>query len=266
MLTLSGGHALVLGGGSVLAQCVATRLLAMGTQVTLTVRTPEQCPEVLETLCAGGAPGTCAAVRVLPLALETARVGCEQLVSVLASDVPGYLVDCLHPGLEGYVAAMDPDVAEAYFAAAIGARHRILQAVTRLMLSARRKAATRLVGRLLFVSSAAAGMPGAGQGYYAAVKVAAEALYRSVGLELAGRGITTVSLRPGFVAAGRGERYLSEHPEVLRTVPLGRAITADEVASAILWLLSDQAVAVNATTITMDGGMSAGKQELPCNP
>jgi NAD(P)-dependent dehydrogenase (short-subunit alcohol dehydrogenase family) len=40
---------------------------------------------------------------------------------------------------------------------------------------------------------------------------------------------------------------------------LGRALTPAEVAHAVMFLLCDEAVGFNATTLTMDGGLSAGK-------
>ena len=115
-------------------------------------------------------------------------------------------------------------------------------------------------GRMVYVSSTAAGMPNPGQGFYAAAKQASEALYRSAGLELAPRGVTTVALRPGYVNAGRGNRYLNKNADVaLAKVPLGRALQIAEVVDTILFLLSDSAVGFNATALTMDGGLSAGK-------
>ena len=42
-------------------------------------------------------------------------------------------------------------------------------------------------------------------------------------------------------------------------IPLGRALTVQEVVEAVMFLLSDNAAGFNATTVTMDGGLSAGK-------
>ena len=78
--------------------------------------------------------------------------------------------------------------------------------------------------------------------------------------ELAGRGVTTAVLRPGYVDAGRGRRYLEQHAnQALSKVPLGRALTVTEVVHTIMFLLCEEAVGFNATVLTMDGGMSAGK-------
>ena len=115
-------------------------------------------------------------------------------------------------------------------------------------------------GRLIFVSSTAADMPNPGQGFYAAAKLASEALYRNLGLELGDRGITTVSLRPGYIDSGRGREYIKTRGEdVLEMVPIKRALTGTEVAETILFLLSDSAAGFNATEISLDGGLTAGK-------
>ncbi len=115
-------------------------------------------------------------------------------------------------------------------------------------------------GRIVYISSTAAGRPNPGQGFYAAAKKAAEALYHNLGLELAGRGITTVTLRLGYVDAGRGRRYLVQNTrQALAKVPLGRSLAIAEIVDTIMFLLCDSAAGFNATVLTMDGGLSAGK-------
>jgi enoyl-[acyl-carrier-protein] reductase (NADH) len=41
--------------------------------------------------------------------------------------------------------------------------------------------------------------------------------------------------------------------------PIKRAITGEEIAQTILFLLSDGAASINATEISMDGGLTSGK-------
>ena len=101
--------------------------------------------------------------------------------------------------------------------------------------------------------------PNPGQGFYAAAKLASEALYRNLGLELANRGITTVTLRPGYIATGRGTKYIRANEDISGRIPLGRVLTGKEVAEAILFFLSDNAGGFNAVEICMDGGLSAAK-------
>ncbi|MEJ2155567.1 MAG: SDR family oxidoreductase [Desulfobacteraceae bacterium] len=164
-----------------------------------------------------------------------------------------YLVDFAQGDLEGLVASVDAEEVSAYVEVNIANRAEVIQQVSRAMVSRRK-------GRMVYISSAAAGRPNPGQGFYAAAKLASEALYRNAGLELASRGVTTVILRPGYINAGRGRCYLASNGDtVLAKVPLGRALEIGEVVAAILFLLSDGAAGFNATILTMDGGLTAGK-------
>jgi 3-oxoacyl-[acyl-carrier protein] reductase len=164
-----------------------------------------------------------------------------------------YLVDFAQEDLEGLVASVDPAAMSAYLETNIAGRAAVMQRVARSMLAGR-------FGRMVHVSSLAAERPNPGQGFYAASKLAAEALYKNMGVELAARGITTVSLRPGYVDAGRGRDYLDKHAHAaLDKVPLGRALLSQEVVDTILFLLCDSAAGINAAVVTMDGGLAAAK-------
>jgi len=164
-----------------------------------------------------------------------------------------YLVDFAQGDMESYIAAADEDLVDRYFRENVSFRAEVLKKAARAMLPKKR-------GRLVFVSSAAAQRANPGQGFYAAAKLASEALYRNLGLELGPRGVTAVTLRPGYVDAGRGRVFLQDRgPQVLERVPIRRALAGREVAEAVLFLLSDGAAGINATEITMDGGGTSGK-------
>ncbi|MBE1426297.1 3-oxoacyl-[acyl-carrier protein] reductase [Desulfomicrobium macestii] len=161
-----------------------------------------------------------------------------------------YLVDLAHADHEVLLAASGETDMDAYFQANIANRLLLLKAVTRSMLA-------RRFGRLVHLSSTAAAMPAPGQGFYCAAKRSAEGLYQSLALELGPRGITSLSLRLGLVDAGRGERFLDREN---RRQDLSRKIvTVDQAAGTLLFLLSDQALALTCTTITMDAGLTAQK-------
>jgi 3-oxoacyl-[acyl-carrier protein] reductase len=164
-----------------------------------------------------------------------------------------FLVDFAQGNMESLVASANGADTCTFFSENVSARAEVLKRTSRAMLKKRQ-------GRLVFISSSAAARPNPGQGFYAAAKLASEALYRNLGLELGSRGITTVTLRPGYIKAGRGRQYIqSNEGELLRKVPISRALRAKEVVEAILFFLSDSARGFNATEIAMDGGLTAGK-------
>jgi NAD(P)-dependent dehydrogenase (short-subunit alcohol dehydrogenase family) len=106
---------------------------------------------------------------------------------------------------------------------------------------------------IVFLSSAAATL-GAPDEYvwYAASKGAIESLTVGLARELATEGIRVNAVAPGPIetdihAPGRLERITPQ-------VPMGRAGTAEEVAEAILFLLSDAASFITGTVLRVAGG------------
>ncbi len=245
-LKFSGTRALLLGGSCDLALALGEVMIASGLHPLLTYRNAQGQARIHERLRTHGRQ-----YDAFHLDLEAPEQG-GGLDQVLNQGVD-YLVDMAQGDLEGLVPAVDGRAVGDYFAANIGARAIVIQQVARAMLANKK-------GRMLHISSTAAARPNPGQGFYAAAKQAAEALYRNLGLELSGRGITTVILRPGYVDAGRGRRYLEQNTrQALARVPLGRLLTIAELVDAIMFLLCDSAAGFNATVLTMDGGASAGK-------
>ncbi|RDD62216.1 glucose 1-dehydrogenase [Ferruginivarius sediminum] len=93
--------------------------------------------------------------------------------------------------------------------------------------------------------------------WYAASKGAVDSLTVGLAKEVAGEGIRVNGVAPGLTVtdihaessgdAGRVEKLAP-------SVPLGRAGTPEEVANAVLWLMSDAASYVTGTTIRVSGG------------
>lgn len=245
-LRFSGRNALVLGGTCDLALCLAESMIETSLFPIVTYRTEEGLKRLSDKL------------RNYPGEYESfyldlgKRDSLDRFVSRKGKEID-FLVDFAQGDFEGFIASADEDGLHGYFSENISFRAELLKKISRAMV--RKKE-----GRLIFISSTAALRPNPGQGFYAAAKLASEALYRNLGLELGGRGITTVTLRPGYVNAGRGRRYMeTREEEVLRKVPIRRALYERELAETVLFFLSDSARGFNATEINMDGGLTAGK-------
>lgn len=92
------------------------------------------------------------------------------------------------------------------------------------------------------------------------------ALSRSIAVDYGARGIRSNTLCPGWVvtpmgdgamdalAAARGISRQDAYDLATRHVPLGRAATAQEIASCCLFLASDESSIVTGTTLVADGG------------
>ena len=95
---------------------------------------------------------------------------------------------------------------------------------------------------------------------YTASKGGVLALSRELGVEFARRGVRVNALCPGPVDTPLlQELYANDPAEAARRlihVPMGRFARAEEIASAALFLASDESSYVNATAFVVDGGIT----------
>ncbi len=245
-LHFSGNRVLILGGSSDLAITLAELMIKSDLFPILTYRNDEGERYISEAL--------------QPFAGKynshyldfSDRDSVDSLFHQIGNDID-FLVDFVQGDLESLIASADEDSIYRYFTENVSFRAEILKRAGRAMLKKKR-------GKLVFISSTAADKPNPGQGFYASAKLASEALYRNLGIELGRHGITTVSLRPGYIDAGRGKAFIkARQKEVMKKVPIKRALTGQEVAETILFFLSDSSKGFNATEICIDGGLTAGK-------
>jgi NAD(P)-dependent dehydrogenase (short-subunit alcohol dehydrogenase family) len=113
-------------------------------------------------------------------------------------------------------------------------------------------------GVIINLSSAAAllGSPGE-YVWYAASKGGVDSLTTGLAKEVAMEGIRVASVTPGMIATEIHERSTGDEARVERirpTIPMQRIGTADEIANAILFLMSDKASYITGTTLRVSGG------------
>jgi NAD(P)-dependent dehydrogenase (short-subunit alcohol dehydrogenase family) len=95
---------------------------------------------------------------------------------------------------------------------------------------------------------------------YSASKGGIFAMMRVMAYDFSRLNIRVNMVIPGFIDTPMND-FVMKDPEQLKywsdQVPIGRAGTADEIASAILWLASDEASYCVGTALVVDGGQSA---------
>jgi NAD(P)-dependent dehydrogenase (short-subunit alcohol dehydrogenase family) len=100
----------------------------------------------------------------------------------------------------------------------------------------------------------------AGRSAYVASKHAVIGMTRSVALEMASVKTRVNCLCPGATKTATFERWANEAGEAARglndIIPLGRPAEPEEMASTVLWLLSDASSYLTGQTIIVDGGFS----------
>jgi NAD(P)-dependent dehydrogenase (short-subunit alcohol dehydrogenase family) len=112
-------------------------------------------------------------------------------------------------------------------------------------------------GVIINISSVNGRQPGEGQAAYCAAKAGVDMLTRCGALELGSRGIRVVGIAPGLVETPL-TRHELEKPAMrelfLGVIPMRRAVEAQEIAAAAVFLASDHARSINGETLAIDGG------------
>jgi 3-oxoacyl-[acyl-carrier protein] reductase len=95
-----------------------------------------------------------------------------------------------------------------------------------------------------------------GQGNYAASKAGLIGLTKSLAQEVASRGVRVNAVAPGFILSDMTDAMPEAAREkMLEHIPLKRAGTPEDVASAVLFFASDMSVYITGQTLPVDGGM-----------
>ena len=112
-------------------------------------------------------------------------------------------------------------------------------------------------GAIINIASATALRANPGQANYAAAKGGLLAFSRTLAAELSPKGIRVNAVVPGLIDAGMVQRMDHRALEKGKAmIPLGRLGTAEEVASVVLFLASDDAAYVVGCELPVDGGLT----------
>jgi 3-oxoacyl-[acyl-carrier protein] reductase len=124
-----------------------------------------------------------------------------------------------------------------------------IKAVARTMIKQRS-------GSIVNVSSVIGVMGNIGQANYSASKAGLIGLTKSTAKELAARGITCNAIAPGFISSDMTSKLPDNiKEEYLKSIPLGRLGTPDDVANAISFLVSKNANYITGQVLHIDGGL-----------
>jgi len=112
-------------------------------------------------------------------------------------------------------------------------------------------------GRIVIVSSTAGQRGEAHYSNYAASKGGQISFAKSLAPELASFGINVNCVAPGWVLTDMTEKDLTDETtreSIIRTVPLGRAATPEEIAGPIVFLCSEWANHITGEVLNVNGG------------
>lgn len=249
--------AVITGAGQGIGEGVARRLAGEGAAVAVTDLSLDGARRVArEIQDAGG--------RAEPYQLDvTSPEHIEQVVTQVEQDLgtPTLAVPCAgvsitHPFLELPVKAWDLTLN-----VNLRGTFLLVQSVARRMVDA------RLKGGMVLIASVAGRGGRAILADYAASKAGVISLTRSAALALAPHGITVNAVCPGVVETPMTRRLHEERSRIsgktpeesladmVKTIPLGRIETVDDVANAIVFLLSEEGSYITGQALNVCGGL-----------
>lgn len=127
--------------------------------------------------------------------------------------------------------------------------YRASKAVLRSMMKAR-------FGRIVNISSVVGTMGNAGQTNYAATKAGMIGFSKSLAREVGSRGITVNCVAPGFIDTDMTKALADNDKEaLLGNIALGKLGEPQDIANAVLFLVSNEAGYITGQTLHVNGGM-----------
>ncbi|MDH5662744.1 MAG: 3-oxoacyl-[acyl-carrier-protein] reductase [Elusimicrobiota bacterium] len=112
-------------------------------------------------------------------------------------------------------------------------------------------------GKIVNIASIVGIIGNIGQANYSASKAGLIALTKTCARELASRRINVNAVAPGFIQTSMTERLPAQVKEKLSSqIPFGEIGKPEDVASAVLFLVSEEASYVTGEVIRVDGGMA----------
>jgi len=114
-------------------------------------------------------------------------------------------------------------------------------------------------GRIINVTSVFGQMGQAGQANYAASKAGLIGLTMAMAREVASRNITCNAVAPGFIETSMTAALSDEFKQnAVKSIPLGRVGSPEDVASAVCFLASEEASYITGHVLNVNGGLLMG--------
>jgi 3-oxoacyl-[acyl-carrier protein] reductase len=132
-----------------------------------------------------------------------------------------------------------------------------LEAAFRLMRAAAKPMMKARHGRIISITSVVGATGNPGQINYAAAKAGLVGMSKSLGQELASRGITVNCVAPGFIRTAMTDTLPDAQKDALNArIPMGRMGEGEDIGAAVAYLASNEAGYITGQTLHVNGGMA----------
>jgi len=242
MFDLTNKTALVTGASGGIGEAIATTLHAQGATVAISGTRKEKLDEVAAKLDDR--------VHVTPCNLSD-----KEAVSALVGQAEEAMgkVDILvnNAGItkDNLFMRMKDEEWDDVIAVNLSASFTLMRSAIRGMMRARS-------GRIVNITSISAFIGNPGQANYAASKAGLVGMSKSLAREIAPRGITVNCIAPGFISTPMTDDLNEKQTEAIaQAIPSGVFGEPNDIASAVLYLSSDEAKYMTGQTLHINGGM-----------
>ena len=251
---LSGQTAIVTGASRGIGKSIALALGKAGAKVACIARNEEKLKETVGEIASAGGQAEAFALDVV----DSEAV--QALVEKIAEDWGQVDIVVNNAGItrDTLLPRMSDDDWDAVIATNLRSVFLFSRAASGVMMRAKK-------GRIINISSTSGLAGNPAQSNYSASKAGVIGFTRTIARELASkrRQITVNAICPGFIAtdmtaalkAAAGEDAVMDR--IKAAVPLQRQGEPEEVADAVLFLVSDSAAYITGQVLTIDGGMTA---------
>ena len=243
MFDLSGKNALVTGASGGIGRDIAKMLHAAGANVGLAGTREAVLQELADELGEG------AHVLVADLSTEEGAVA---LAAGAEEKLGGLDILINNAGItrDNLALRMKDEDWDAVLSVNLTSSFRLIRAALRGMMK-------RRYGRIIGITSVVGATGNPGQANYAASKAGMIGMSKSLAQEVASRNITVNCVAPGFIATPMTDVLPDEQKDaLLNGIPAGRLGSGDDIASACLYLASEEAAYVTGQTLHVNGGMA----------
>ncbi len=244
---LQGRTALISGASRGIGAAIARMLAAHGAHVILTSRKAASCQEVVDAIRGSGGSAEALACHIgdpeqIQSAFASLRARHNQLhILVNNAATNPYFGPVLATDAAAFQKTIDVNI-RGYFL--------MSQTAASWM-------AEHQHGSIVNIASVNAVIPGAWQGIYSVSKAAVVSMTQAFAKECAPMGVRVNAVLPGLTHT-RFASALTDNPalrdEILKHVPMARMAEPEEIAGAILYLVSDLASYTTGAALNVDGG------------
>ena len=247
-MKLEGRVALVTGASQGIGHACALALAREGASIAVAARNQQKLEELVEQITAAGGK---AAAFVMDVADE------EQVKAGIKSALGQFgkidiLVNNAGIARDQLVMRMKRADWDAVLNTNLTSAYLCMQQVIGSMLKQR-------WGRIINITSVFGQIGQAGQANYAASKAGLIGLTMAMAREVASRNITCNAVAPGFINTNMTAALSDEFKEnAVKTIPLGRAGSPEDIAGAVRFLASDEAAYITGHVLNVNGGLLMG--------